>query len=80
MSRVFVLLLAAVLALPASGYAQAGTASKSAEPFKVGTFMIGNTQTVGIVLRDSLVVDLVQANAALEKARSWPQRTFAWPR
>lgn len=50
MLRVFVLLLGALLACPAAGYAQAGTASQSTEPFKVGTFMIGNTQTVGIVL------------------------------
>jgi len=75
MRRVSGLLLAALLAFPAAGFAQAGTAEKSAEPFKVGTFVIGNTQTVGIVLRDSLVVDLVQANAALEKSNSWPQRT-----
>jgi len=76
MARVVVLALTALLAVPVAAYAQAGTAAKSAEPFKVGTFAIGNTQTVGIVLRDSLVVDLVQANAALEKARSWPQRTM----
>ena len=76
MPRVLVLALTALLAVPVSAYAQAGTAAKSLEPFKVGTFVIGKTQTVGIVLRDSLVVDLVQANAALEKARSWPQRTM----
>src|SRR5688500_20355091 len=76
MPRVLVLALTALLAAPVSAYAQAGTAAKSLEPFKVGTFVIGNTQTVGIVLRDLLVVDLVQANAALQKARSWPQRTM----
>jgi len=76
MPRVLVLALTALLAAPVSAYAQAGTAAKSLEPFKVGTFVIGNAQTVGIVLRDLLVVDLVQANAALQKARSWPQRTM----
>ena len=76
MPRALVLALTALLAVPVAAYAQAGTAAKSLEPFKVGTFVIGKTQTVGIVLRDSLVVDLVQANAALEKARSWPQRTM----
>src|SRR5688500_10319542 len=76
MPRVLVLALTALLAAPVSAYAQAGTAAKSLEPFKVGTFVIGNAQTVGIVLRDVLVVDLVQANAALQKARSWPQRTM----
>jgi 2-keto-4-pentenoate hydratase/2-oxohepta-3-ene-1,7-dioic acid hydratase in catechol pathway len=63
-----------LLAWPTAAYAQAGSAAKSAEPFKVGTFRIGNVQTVGLVLRDSLVVDLVQANAALEKSRAFPAR------
>lgn len=76
MPRVLVLVLAVVLACPVAGYAQAGTASQSTEPFKVGTFLIGTTQTVGVVLRDSLVVDLVQANAAIQKTRSWPARAI----
>jgi 2-keto-4-pentenoate hydratase/2-oxohepta-3-ene-1,7-dioic acid hydratase in catechol pathway len=76
MLRVLLLLLTALLACPVPGYAQAGTASKSVEPFKVGTFLIGNTPSVGIVLRDTLVVDLAQANAALTKSRSYPARTM----
>jgi 2-keto-4-pentenoate hydratase/2-oxohepta-3-ene-1,7-dioic acid hydratase in catechol pathway len=64
------------LAFPFTTYAQTGTATQSAEPFKVGTFRIGSNRTVGIVLRDSLVVDLVQANAALEKSRSFPARSI----
>jgi 2-keto-4-pentenoate hydratase/2-oxohepta-3-ene-1,7-dioic acid hydratase in catechol pathway len=74
MQRILVAVLAIAVAFPLAGYAQPGTATKSAEPFKVGTFRIGNTQTIGLVLRDSLVVDLVQANAALEKSRSFPAR------
>ena len=74
MQRILVAVLGIALAFPFAGYAQTGTAAKSAEPFKVGTFQIGNTQTIGLVLRDSLVVDLVQANAALEKSRSFPAR------
>jgi 2-keto-4-pentenoate hydratase/2-oxohepta-3-ene-1,7-dioic acid hydratase in catechol pathway len=74
MSRILVSLLAIVLASPLPATAQTGSASTSAEPFKVGTFRIGNIRTVGLVLRDSLVVDLVQANAALEKSRSFPVR------
>jgi 2-keto-4-pentenoate hydratase/2-oxohepta-3-ene-1,7-dioic acid hydratase in catechol pathway len=38
---------------------------KAAEPFKVGTFEIRKTPTVGLVLRDSLVVDIGAANAAV---------------
>jgi len=72
MPRIFVALLAAVLLFPVQALAQAGTAAKSAEPFKVGTFRIGTTRTIGLVLRDSLVVDLVQANAALQKSKSFP--------
>ena len=74
MQRILIAVLGVALAFPLAGYAQTGTATKSAEPFKVGTFRIGNTQTIGIVLRDALVVDVVQANAALEKSRSFPAR------
>jgi 2,4-diketo-3-deoxy-L-fuconate hydrolase len=74
MQRIIVAVLGMALTLPIAAYAQTGSATTSAEPFKVGTFLIGNTQTIGIVLRDSLVVDAVQANAALEKSRSFPAR------
>ena len=43
------------------------------EPFKVGTFEIKETARVGIVLRDSLVVDLIRANTALEKNAAYPK-------
>jgi 2,4-diketo-3-deoxy-L-fuconate hydrolase len=74
MQRILIAVLAATLAVPLGADAQTGTAATSAEPFKVGTFVIGNTQTIGIVLRDALVVDVVQANAAMEKSRSFPAR------
>jgi len=45
-------------------HAQTG-AAKPAEPFKVGTFEIRKAPTVGLVLRDSLVVDIAAANAAV---------------
>jgi 2,4-diketo-3-deoxy-L-fuconate hydrolase len=76
MVRVLVILLAAVLVHPALGYAQAGSASQSVEPFKVGTFVFGTTPSVGVVVRDTYVVDLAQANAALEKSRSYPRRSM----
>ena len=43
-----------------------------AEPFKVGTFEIKDEARVGIVLRDRLVVDLNDANKALEKNSFYP--------
>ena len=76
MVRVLVLTLAVVLACPSFGYAQAGSASQSVEPFKVGTFLFGATPAVGIVVRDMYVVDLAQANAAMEKTRSYPRRAM----
>ena len=48
-------------------------ADSSAEPFKVGTFEIGGAPRVGIVLRDSLVVDLEAANVALERNPAYPK-------
>ena len=39
---------------------------KSAEPFKVGTFQIEGKAVVGLVLRDSLIVEIWAANNELE--------------
>jgi|TARA_B100001971_G_C18249930_1_gene577342 2-keto-4-pentenoate hydratase/2-oxohepta-3-ene-1,7-dioic acid hydratase in catechol pathway len=44
----------------------------SVEPFKLGTFNIGGVQHVGIVLRDSLIVEMNSANAALEGDATYP--------
>lgn len=46
---------------------------EAAEAFKVGTFEIEGEARVGIVLRDSLVVDLNPANSALEKDPDFPE-------
>ena len=54
------------------GHAQSG-ATTSAMPFKLGTFEIGGRPTLGIVLRDELIVDLAAANAALELDPSYPK-------
>ena len=63
-----VLTLFLMLAMPALGLSQT-----IAEPFKVGTFEINGSPTVGIVLRDSLIVELDAANLALEKDAAFPQ-------
>jgi 2-keto-4-pentenoate hydratase/2-oxohepta-3-ene-1,7-dioic acid hydratase in catechol pathway len=44
----------------------------SVEPFKVGTFGIDGAPTVGIVLRDAMIIDLAAANRALEINPSYP--------
>ncbi len=81
MRHVSAILLAVILLCPAAGYSQAGSAAQSVEPFKVGTFssLPASTSTptwVGIVLRDRFVLDLAQANAAMEKTRSFPRRAM----
>ncbi len=49
--------------LPAQASAQA---MKSAEPFAVGTFSVDGRETVGLVLRQQLVVELDAANTFLQ--------------
>jgi 2-keto-4-pentenoate hydratase/2-oxohepta-3-ene-1,7-dioic acid hydratase in catechol pathway len=73
---VLFVIVSLVLACPIATDAQSGSAAKSVEPFKVGTFQSGTRTFVGIVVRDRLVVDLTQANAALEKSRSYPRRAI----
>jgi 2-keto-4-pentenoate hydratase/2-oxohepta-3-ene-1,7-dioic acid hydratase in catechol pathway len=62
--------LASAMAIPISAPAQNITA---AEPFKLGTFEIQGSPAVGIVLRDSLIVHLDRANAALERNPVYPR-------
>jgi 2-keto-4-pentenoate hydratase/2-oxohepta-3-ene-1,7-dioic acid hydratase in catechol pathway len=61
-------LVVTALALSMTGgaliQAQSG-APAVAEPFKLGTFQIAGKPTVGIVLRDSLIIDVQAANADL---------------
>lgn len=68
---VFVLALA--LALPAATPAQTAGGVTVAEPFNLGTFEIDGAPHVGIVLRNSIVVDLNAANAALELNPAYPK-------
>ncbi len=64
--RVLAVLTAlSVLVGPAPATAQGNPAISSAEPFKLGTFDIGGEPRIGIVLRDTLVVDLAAANRVL---------------
>jgi len=59
------LALATIVALASPALINA-QAMSSAEPFKVGTFEINGARTVGVVLRDALIIDLAAANTALE--------------
>ena len=67
------LALTLVLALAAPGALLAqGPGVEPAEPFKVGTFDIHGVPHVGVVLRDSLVIDIEIANLALEAIPDYP--------
>jgi 2-keto-4-pentenoate hydratase/2-oxohepta-3-ene-1,7-dioic acid hydratase in catechol pathway len=72
MRLVPVIAVLVALASPAPVLAQAGPNAKSAEPFKLGTFEIRGVPKVGIVLRDSLIVDLERANVALQLNPAYP--------
>jgi 2-keto-4-pentenoate hydratase/2-oxohepta-3-ene-1,7-dioic acid hydratase in catechol pathway len=61
----FVAILSFFISAPVS-------AQDIAEPFKVGTFEIEGAAEVGIVLRDSLIIELDAANTALEKNGMYP--------
>jgi len=63
MRRPLVLILLAAIVSPSLAAAQ----TSIAEPFKVGTFEIDGVPTVGVVLRDQLIVELEAANRALER-------------
>jgi 2-keto-4-pentenoate hydratase/2-oxohepta-3-ene-1,7-dioic acid hydratase in catechol pathway len=68
MRKPAIITLFLILTMPALAWSQS-----IAEPFKVGTFEIDGSPTVGIVLRDSLVVELNAANLALERDSAYPQ-------
>ena len=60
------LILGPLMALACAVPASAQTDSTPVEPFKVGTFDIHDVPHVGLVLRDSLAIDIEAANMALE--------------
>ena len=64
------LLVLVVLASPTPAAAQA---MESAEPFKLGTFELHGLPHVGLVLRDSLVVDLESAGMVLDAHPEYPK-------
>ena len=65
MRRILVPAIVVVLLVPAAPMAQ-GPTVEPVEPFKVGTFDVRGAPRVGLVLRDSLIIDVEEANRALE--------------
>jgi len=72
MRVIAVLMALAIAGLPTGAVAQGDPSISSAEPFKLGTFDMGGSPSLGVVLRDSLVVDLNAANQALERNAAYP--------
>ncbi len=70
MRSTFSLLVLVALASPTPAAAQA---MESAEPFKLGTFELHGLPHVGLVLRDSLVVDLESAGMVLDAHPEYPK-------
>ena len=72
MRRTLILIVLSACLSPISLSAQ--NAMSSVEPFKLGTFEIHGEgdKTIGIVLRDQLIVELDAANMALEKSPDYP--------
>lgn len=68
-TRKILRIVPAVLAIAGLGIANAQT-PEIAEPFKLGTFAINGQPTVGLVLRDELIVDITAANSAFEREQN----------
>jgi 2-keto-4-pentenoate hydratase/2-oxohepta-3-ene-1,7-dioic acid hydratase in catechol pathway len=66
-------LFAFTLAAAAPAAAQRGADATPASPFKLGTFEIGGTPRIGLVLQDSVIVELDAANRALERDLAYPR-------
>jgi 2-keto-4-pentenoate hydratase/2-oxohepta-3-ene-1,7-dioic acid hydratase in catechol pathway len=71
MALIVVLVALIAISSPASLLGQ-GAAATSVEPFKLGTFEINGDRQVGIVLGDKMIVELNEANRALERNRAYP--------
>lgn len=72
MRSLAVLTTLVILGGPTWAAAQGDPGISSAEPFKLGTFEIAGEPRIGIVLRDSLVVELDAANRALQRDPAYP--------
>lgn len=72
MRRLVILIAFVTFAMPLAMYAQGSSNITSAEPFKLGTFEINGEPRIGIVLQDERVIDLHEANRALERNSAYP--------
>ncbi len=66
MRRTVVFLMFAATVFGGAQWIAGQAGAGPSEPFKVGTFERGGRAFVGVALRDTQIIDLTQANAALE--------------
>lgn len=73
MRRTILGLMIVAIAAATPLWAQTGPSASAAQPFKLGTFEIEGDHRVGIVLQDTLIVELAAANRALERNPAYPR-------
>jgi 2-keto-4-pentenoate hydratase/2-oxohepta-3-ene-1,7-dioic acid hydratase in catechol pathway len=71
------MIVALGLAIAAAGFIASMQAQGAAVPFKLGTFERNGQAFVGLVLRDTQVVDIARANAAFETANASARKLTA---
>ena len=65
--------ICSLLALLLASGQVAAQGIESAEPFKVATYSVDGTQSIGLVLRDRLVVEIDAANQNLQQDQAYPE-------
>jgi len=70
--RTKIITICSLLALLLVSGQVAAQAIESAEPFKLATYSVDGTQSIGLVLRDSLVVEIDAANQNLQQDPAYP--------
>ena len=74
--RTKIITICSLLALLLVSGQVAAQAIESAEPFKLATYSVDGTQSIGLVLRDSLVVEIDAANQNLQQDPAYPDMTM----
>lgn len=70
--RTKIITICSLLALLLVSGQVAAQAVESAEPFKLATYSVDGTQSIGLVLRDRLVVEIDAANQNLQQDPAYP--------
>jgi len=74
--RTKIIAICSLLALLLASGQVAAQAMESAEPFKLATYSVDGTQSIGLVLRDRLVVEIDAANQNLQQDPAYPDMTM----